>query len=78
MYLIMLGMVLDEAPYTALYSGLYGRHSLLTTLSLGGFFFVLNFYSTLAGVFGGVLATIIFHALKKVCVTRFLVCFCFF
>ncbi|KAK8397354.1 hypothetical protein O3P69_004812 [Scylla paramamosain] len=59
------GTLLDEPPYTALYAGQYGRHSLLTALSLGGFFFVLNTYSTLAGVFGGVLATLLFHALRK-------------
>ncbi|KAK4306837.1 hypothetical protein Pmani_021361 [Petrolisthes manimaculis] len=59
------GTVMDQPPFTALYSGLYCRHSLLSCLSLAGFFFTLNFYSTLTGVCGAVFSSFIFHTLNK-------------
>lgn len=51
---------------TRVYRGDYGRHSLLTALSLGGFFFVLNFYSSLVAVAGAVLSAFIYQAMLKV------------
>ncbi|KAK3859604.1 hypothetical protein Pcinc_034289 [Petrolisthes cinctipes] len=59
------GTVMDQPPFTALYSGLYCRHSLLSCLSLAGFFFTLNLYSTLTGVCGAVFSSFIFHTLNK-------------
>ncbi|ROT79168.1 putative urea transporter 1 isoform X1 [Penaeus vannamei] len=48
------------------YRGDYGRHSLLTALSLGGFFFVLNFYSCLVALAGAVMSAFIFQVMLKI------------
>ncbi|XP_046750971.1 urea transporter 1-like [Diprion similis] len=52
------GLALD-VPIEEVYSGSWGYNGLLTTSSLGGLFFVLNFQTTIAAVFAGMFATIL-------------------
>ncbi|XP_042241116.1 urea transporter 2-like [Homarus americanus] len=59
------GVFVSQPPYSEVYSGVYGCHSLLTGLSLGGFFFVLNFYSSLTAACGAVFSALLFHTLHK-------------
>ncbi|XP_037781957.1 urea transporter 1-like [Penaeus monodon] len=60
------GVLMQPNDLHRVYRGDYGRHSLLTALSLGGFFFVLNFYSSLVALTGAVLSAFIFQAMLKI------------
>ncbi|XP_069192178.1 urea transporter 1-like [Procambarus clarkii] len=59
------GVLVSQPPYLEVYAGGYGRHSLLTALSLGGYYFVVNFYSTLTAASGAVLSALLFRAFKQ-------------
>ncbi|XP_046481043.1 urea transporter 2 isoform X1 [Neodiprion pinetum] len=53
-------------PIEEVYSGSWGYNALLTTGSLGGLFFVLNFQTTIAATFAGMFATILQSVLTPV------------
>ncbi|XP_071538870.1 urea transporter 1-like [Panulirus ornatus] len=59
------GVMMCSPPYLDLYTGQYGRHSLLTAISLGGFLFVVNFYSSLTAACGALFSAFLFHTLKQ-------------
>ncbi|CAG7728193.1 unnamed protein product [Allacma fusca] len=61
----LVGIVLDEPPYTNLYNGGWCYNSLFTCISLGGVFYLLNLKSWILSVVGAMLTALVFGAFLK-------------
>ncbi|XP_068202282.1 urea transporter 1-like [Palaemon carinicauda] len=61
----LFGLLVSDVPYHSVYLGQYGWHSFLTSLSLGGFFFVFNSYSSITAIAGAAFSALLYHSLSQ-------------